>query len=378
MAIDAERRLFFSRRECFSLAAPRLFQTKRVAKRRLAQLGEAKSQHCPYPRGFSLIPGPCFSLSHTSDEDFDNFDLHPTRFLPLFQVSTFFRNLRELRLESNPLTSIPKAIQLLSKLSILYLGNTGITTLENDETFGHPSLKKLVFWFGNLTTVGDCAFCGYPNLTNVILYSQDRLSSIHENAFGRIQSNPDLKPPKIESFSIHCCNISILPKNLLDWDNLKELYLIGNPFMCNCSMAWLIDDLAAPKQNSSLTRSILFHHADFGEGRDRLKCFGPTKFKNKLLTDVGGQICENPTSASSSEGANTYFWWQTISIIFAVLILVLFLFFFCNFCNKKPEANFEMIKLQTDFYNLHPNSGWCIPKNYEPQFYWIEHNKIFF
>uniref|UniRef100_A0AC34F0G9 LRRCT domain-containing protein n=1 Tax=Panagrolaimus sp. ES5 TaxID=591445 RepID=A0AC34F0G9_9BILA len=187
-----------------------------------------------------------------------------------------FIALKKLVLMNNQLTYIDEKVltpQLGSTLSSLILSGNNFTALNpmvfknmiKLESFfiqSNPNLKEFTDIFPEMMlqvidlsfcgikflqenvfknlNIDDCAFCGLPNLEWISLYSCHQLSFIHENAFGSISSGI---AQSVERFEINECNITVLPENLLDWKNVKEINIGGNPFACNCSMAWLFNDL---------------------------------------------------------------------------------------------------------------------------------------
>lgn len=152
-----------------------------------------------------------------------------------------YRNLKKLDLQGNPLTTIPTAILNIPNLVNLDLSSTEIfdintdafSTKNNISTFTLTSMNKLFM-------VGDCAFCGLSNLETLNLYSNKHLSTIHENAFGIVDGERALQ--KLKGLWISMCNFTSLPEKLYDWEKLEHLSIRTNPFVCDCSMAWLINN----------------------------------------------------------------------------------------------------------------------------------------
>ena len=157
----------------------------------------------------------------------------------------FFRDLKDLALIDNPLTSIPKAINGVKNLLTLDLSSSPIVDIKTNEIAEDHLLQEL-FLFGmkNLTTVGDCAFCGLLNLKVVHIWWCKKLVSISENAFGGVTEK--IMPP-IKTFSLEYTNVSTLPEKLLNWNGIQEMQFKNNPFICDCKMAWLINDISMHK-----------------------------------------------------------------------------------------------------------------------------------
>ena len=106
-------------------------------------------------------------------------------------------------------------------------------------------LKTLYFFrMPNLTAIEDCAFCGLLNLKKVGFGFCPKLFSIHENAFGGITQETALP---IELIWMQYTNVSTLSEKLLNWNNVQDIIISTNPFICDCKMAWLINDISMHK-----------------------------------------------------------------------------------------------------------------------------------
>uniref|UniRef100_A0A914PN44 Uncharacterized protein n=1 Tax=Panagrolaimus davidi TaxID=227884 RepID=A0A914PN44_9BILA len=172
-----------------------------------------------------------------------------------FGEDTFInlRSLETLLISYNPLISFPTQIYVLENLKYLSLHYTNIQILNNTGLNFTSNLEKLHITSTPLTMIDDCAFCGFPNLKELLLYKNSHLSYIHENAFGYAYNATS---PPLETFSLEFCNLSTIPEDLLNWNNISKFALGRNPFFCNCSMAWLINDLLSPTHSVNLTNIV--------------------------------------------------------------------------------------------------------------------------
>ena len=132
------------------------------------------------------------------------------------EIVKIYRYLEKLHLPGNHFTSIPRAIKMLSTLDYLDFGAT------------------------NITTIGDCEFCGFTNLKSLNLNDNKNLTFIHENAFGNLQ---DKYLSNLCNISLLNSNLTILPEKLFNWDIINDVRFDIDRFNCNCSMAWLIKDV---------------------------------------------------------------------------------------------------------------------------------------
>uniref|UniRef100_A0A914QG57 Uncharacterized protein n=1 Tax=Panagrolaimus davidi TaxID=227884 RepID=A0A914QG57_9BILA len=188
------------------------------------------------------------------------------------------KNLSTLYLSGNPITSIPKAINTLLNLKILgldyaeisILNNDGINEMENLHELDLSNIKSLEF-------IDSCAFCSFPNLTKLDLSENRKLNFIHENAFGNLIG---YNVSNLKEFKVNDCNLTVLPENLLPWENVKNIYASENPYICNCSMAWLFNDFVNPKPKY------------FKYFRGSIpRCAGPPKFEGHTFQEISGALC---------------------------------------------------------------------------------------
>uniref|UniRef100_A0A914Q515 Uncharacterized protein n=1 Tax=Panagrolaimus davidi TaxID=227884 RepID=A0A914Q515_9BILA len=215
-----------------------------------------------------------------------------------------FKNLQKLRillLEGNNLTVIPGTLKYLPNLYQIELGHNLISEIEKNVFLPNPKLSVIVLNNNpKLKFIGDCSFCGLPVLEWVRLSSCHQLSYIHENAFGVISTG---KAPNFELFAINECNISVLSENLLDWKNMETLDIGGNPFACNCSMAWLFVDLLSDSSiyDKKIKRRYQGHKYILG-------CFPPldTAHKHFFKPLNISEILEPCKNIYSSKAP---FWW---------------------------------------------------------------------
>uniref|UniRef100_A0A914YV19 Uncharacterized protein n=1 Tax=Panagrolaimus superbus TaxID=310955 RepID=A0A914YV19_9BILA len=213
-------------------------------------------------------------------------------------------NLKTLYLAGNPLTSMPTAINYIPSLQNLYLDETLITVLNNTGIKINKNLEKIVMTNTNLVSIQDCAFCSFPNLKYLNFWDNQKLTFIDENAFGYAKNG---SLPKIESISLEHGNLQIIPEKLLDWKNVREIGIGGNNFMCNCSLAWLvnnIDDLnlvqiyGHPLGMRPVGEGYRGHRAYYYLARSRennLECHGPMALEKIHFSLIAGNLCTNHT-----------------------------------------------------------------------------------
>uniref|UniRef100_A0A914PA67 Uncharacterized protein n=1 Tax=Panagrolaimus davidi TaxID=227884 RepID=A0A914PA67_9BILA len=169
----------------------------------------------------------------------------------------------------------------------------------------------------NLTTIDDCAFCNFSNLEKLEIWFTPNLTNIHENAFGSISSGKLYS--KLTDFGISGSNISSVSEKLFDWSKADTLDLSTKGFNCDCSMAWLINDLK--RLNSVFSKKVHFVQMN-GIGA-KGKCNSPPEFNGKHLYAVSGKICNGKLSElyHSSSTTSAIFWIFFFGIIFGIAII---------------------------------------------------------
>uniref|UniRef100_A0A914PFY9 LRRCT domain-containing protein n=1 Tax=Panagrolaimus davidi TaxID=227884 RepID=A0A914PFY9_9BILA len=255
-------------------------------------------------------------------------------------------NLEYLILYKNPFTTIPKAIKYLVNLRILDVSHSELKILNNETFAFNDKFEDLVaIDSDNLISIGDCAFCNLPNLKRVELWVCPNLTNIHENAFGSISSGKLYS--KLTDFGISGSNISSISEKLFDWSKADKLYLGTKGYICDCSMAWLINDL---KRSDSIFSKKLKSL----ERPPKYRCEYPPELKGKKLSEVSGKICNgklselyHSNSSSSTTSIFSFHWIFLIGIIFGIGILCYIyhnqiLAYFCqrnSFQNETDDEN---------------------------------------
>uniref|UniRef100_A0A914XGM2 LRRCT domain-containing protein n=1 Tax=Plectus sambesii TaxID=2011161 RepID=A0A914XGM2_9BILA len=150
--------------------------------------------------------------------------------------------LEYLSLRENPLSIVPAPVKAVRSLIALDISATYISEFTHDALSGDYKLEKLIARdLDFLWAVEKCAFCGLPNLKEVIFYNCTHLYTVDAEAFGNETTRAD-NPLKLELLDFERCNISTLSESMVDWSKLTTLKLGYNPFNCDCKLSWLTDD----------------------------------------------------------------------------------------------------------------------------------------
>ena len=241
-----------------------------------------------------------------------------------------------IELNRNPLQTFPKAINLLPKLQYADFSGTSITTITYDKDIFNQNVKQMHFYMmPNLKIIDDCAFCNFPNLKELSFLENPKFSYIHENAFGASSLQQALS---LETLVLRSCNLSTIPQKLLNWKTVTKLNVGNNPYVCNCSLTWIIDEL------KSIEMSKKFVH--FGYLEQDLQCYYPDELRGVLI--------QNATEEDFCGKGNE----STLNIFFLFFIITILLLFMCaigiqilksRFWNPKHEN--DLYPLQRDFHN---------------------------
>ncbi|XP_046382291.1 uncharacterized protein LOC124153236 [Ischnura elegans] len=180
------------------------------------------------------------------------------------EVAQCFPQLRVLDLSWNELEAVPgvlttqsssgagSAIGPLQHLKELYLDGNLIKVLGPNAFAGAPFLHFLsVSETKSLTKVTAEAFDGLLMLKTLHLRENVHLSRLPDEGFLRqVRQN---KKWTITEVDLSYNTLERISKDFLPWQEVKVVDLQGNPWNCNCSLQWMLDELTPHlhKENSS-------------------------------------------------------------------------------------------------------------------------------
>uniref|UniRef100_A0A914PVT1 LRRCT domain-containing protein n=1 Tax=Panagrolaimus davidi TaxID=227884 RepID=A0A914PVT1_9BILA len=163
------------------------------------------------------------------------------------------------------------------------------------------------------------------------------LESIHENAFGNQKNDfgNETNITGLKKFNARNCKLSTISKNLLNWET-TDFSLGWNPFVCNCSISWLINDFAnkCPKYFEDSEALYYYERA--------YKCAGPPNLEDKSFREISKKNCSTnftttaiftkdpnciittPTSKAYSNYYGTNSKTNNDGLIIALIIFVIF------------------------------------------------------
>uniref|UniRef100_A0A1I8PJH9 LRRCT domain-containing protein n=1 Tax=Stomoxys calcitrans TaxID=35570 RepID=A0A1I8PJH9_STOCA len=227
----------------------------------IASLSSLKTLDMSYME-ISVLPETIFH----SPNELETLILSGNLFHEVPKAFKWTKNLKKLVLDENPLGDFVKgnfsdSLNTLQYLSISFLTDT--------------------------TRIGPGALNVLQNLTTLIASDNPRLSSIHELAFTKNTTNPDIFAyPPLTKLYLNNNNLQKLEREWIQrWDLVKTIDLRYNPWACDCSNSYLIHTLMKEINTTTpqLTKNVV--------------CSTPEAWKNRpllqLTADNKELICEN-------------------------------------------------------------------------------------
>ncbi|KAH8287970.1 hypothetical protein KR018_011380, partial [Drosophila ironensis] len=157
------------------------------------------------------------------------------------------RDLSTLLAAGNLFKNLPDGLEYAQNLEHLVLNENPIEDLVGDNVFpAMTNLKYLSMTFlPELFKIGPGAFSELQNLTELILSDNKFLIEIDEQALSKnLTGGRYLDYPPLEHLYLNNCNLTVLPRPLLvRWDKLKILDLRFNPWNCDNTNDYLINEL---------------------------------------------------------------------------------------------------------------------------------------
>ncbi|KNC24911.1 hypothetical protein FF38_03006 [Lucilia cuprina] len=197
--------------------------------------------------------------------------------------------LETLILSGNSFRTLPSELSRTKHLKKLVLDENPFDDFDKTNVF--KSLGELEYlsisYLPDVTKIGPYALSDLQNLTTLIAINNPHLSSIHELAFTKNTTNPDIFDyPPLKKLYLHNNNLTTIEHNwVVNWQKISELDLRFNPWACDCTNSWFIHSLMKQINNTTpvLTKNV--------------NCATPLAWKNKPLLDLSEDnkelICEN-------------------------------------------------------------------------------------
>lgn len=185
-------------------------------------------------------------------------------------------NLKSLSLESNSITFIdPSAFVLLEKLQKLNLNNNFLSEVPTRSFYSLHSLATFHLSRNNISVIRNRAFQGLARLSFLELSRSPNLKYISPAALSqctnlhtlKLSYNSQLKHlpegvlsllPRLHTLEMRANGFETILESSLPWGSLESLDLRDNPFVCNCSLKWLLKALQSRNNSLAVTDVVCY------------------------------------------------------------------------------------------------------------------------
>ena len=174
-------------------------------------------------------------------------------------------NLAELHIENNHFREMPeKPWRVFNGIGTINLSNNHLASLETGVLRDINVSTLLLNGMRDLTMVNHHAITDMPLLTTLELTDSPHLMYIDREAF--------LNMPHLQFLRLQSNNLTALEAEVIQsLPALKEISLQGNPFICDCNVNWLRDEM------KESVRNVTFIEAE------NVKCSAPKELEGSSL-----------------------------------------------------------------------------------------------
>ncbi|CAB3257480.1 unnamed protein product [Arctia plantaginis] len=178
------------------------------------------------------------------------------------------RYLERLDISDNHLTIVPQELDETKNLVYLNLNQNKIVRLDmsSEDHPGFPRLRKLEeLHMCNIPTlkyIGAGALAGLENLKRLHLSFNPSLEHIDPKALARPDEIGETYVwPMLKELYLKSNNLTEIDSRLLSrWDLLEKVDVSDNPFLCDCSTQWMVDDLTNTVDKLGGNSSLMHCH----------------------------------------------------------------------------------------------------------------------
>ncbi|XP_022235448.1 TLR4 interactor with leucine rich repeats-like [Limulus polyphemus] len=179
------------------------------------------------------------------------------------------KHLSNILLQDNMLNSIPtEALSNLKALRELQIGQNNFSKIQPNAFYGLKNLRSVIINSAPLLErIENYAFLHNTQLQNLVINYNKQLRYVGGNTFSSLTS--------LRSISLRGNAFYTLPADLLPWQNLESFNLLDNPFVCNCSLLWLLRLLQNFNYSTHVDSEVT-----------HITCDTPTFLRELLLKDL--------------------------------------------------------------------------------------------
>lgn len=174
-------------------------------------------------------------------------------------------NLQELHLENNHIRELPQQPwRIFSNISSINLSNNHLENLEAGMLRDINATTLLLNGMKDLQMINKHAISNMPLLRTLEIAENTHLIYIDRDAFVNL--------PQLQYFRLQSNNLTALERNVIDTlPALKEMSLYGNPFVCDCNVNWLREEMKTGSRNLTFTEA------------ENVKCKSPAQLAGSSL-----------------------------------------------------------------------------------------------
>lgn len=140
--------------------------------------------------------------------------------------------LRELDISDNRLHQVPtETLHHLTRLEKLIIGQNNFETIPS-KAFNSINLRHIdISGSSKLYRIESGAFAATPSLETLSIVSNKALSEIQIGAFTGLIF--------LKNLNLRDNALTVIPENLVNWDELSFFDVSENPILCDCNILWL-------------------------------------------------------------------------------------------------------------------------------------------
>ena len=161
------------------------------------------------------------------------------------EIFSMNHNLKSIHIRKCGFNEIPTAVTQIPTLKELELDANSLLSLDDNAFSSLKNLNTLGLDSCAIETINDSAFDDLNQLTSLNL-GHNHIKSIHRRHFEAFRD-------KLKYLYIESNELRTLSEDILNWDQVADVALGHNPWICNCSLHWVTETLASRHNRANVT-----------------------------------------------------------------------------------------------------------------------------